>query len=678
MLYGQLQPTPENAGVRLIGKSNNSAILLRWAPNTPVGWKLALKYGYSIERITLARNNRVLDTPERQLLNNTPIKPWPVESWESLVDQNDNAAIAAQAMYGETFELTENYSSDVLKVINQAKELESRFSFALFAADQSIEVAEASGLYFKDEKIRENENYLYRVFANIPKENLPLDTGFVYLGLKDYVPLPKPRGLKAEFGDKTVLLSWNGQDYYRLYNSFILERSDNNSQTFAPVTNKPIVNTFKDDEPRSRYIFKIDSLEENLKKHVYRVRGISSYGEIGPPSDTVSGFGRPNFEYAASISSTQIVDDGQHVVISWDYPDHKLSDIKSFQVTRADQQGGPYADISGELPSTISEFKDDSPFGSNYYIIKSFDKYGSSNISYPHFIQLEDSIPPSIPKNLSGVIDSLGVVKLSWEKNEEQDLLGYRVFRGNFKSDELVQVTSEPVTDNEFVDTLNTKVLNRDIYYAVQSVDRRFNASERSEAVELQKPDLIPPVPPVFKRVENVKDNEVSLEWVRSSSQDVKHHLIYRRDVNATQWQLIKVFSNDSTEYSDRTTSSGVLYEYTMVAVDESNLESTPSVPVKVKVSNNYSREVIENIHSSVDRSKKSIEIVWDYTDAQVSNYVIYRAEDEQPLSIYSTVSESKLIDQNLKINTSYTYRIKVLFDDGSESKLSKSVKVNY
>ena len=51
-----------------------------------------------------------------------------------LVEDNDYAAIAAQSLYGDDFEVEmENQGTDLLSILNQAEVLEQRFSFALFA-----------------------------------------------------------------------------------------------------------------------------------------------------------------------------------------------------------------------------------------------------------------------------------------------------------------------------------------------------------------------------------------------------------------------------------------------------------------------------------------------------------------------------------------------------------------
>src|SRR5690606_5302409 len=192
-----------------------------------------------------------------------------------------------------------------------------------------------SGLYFEDEKIAPGTRYLYRVYANIPDHIHKADTGIVLVGLPDYKPLPPLRDLQVEFNDHLALLSWDGASVENIYNSFFVERFDDGSKTFRRVSDQPIVNTFAADRPRTRLIFKTDSLPSNDVTYHYRVIGINAFGETGPPSDTVSGAGRPVFGYSASVSSHVVNSDGS-VTLEFAFPEEGQRLLQSFDLLRVD------------------------------------------------------------------------------------------------------------------------------------------------------------------------------------------------------------------------------------------------------------------------------------------------------------------------------------------------------
>lgn len=667
----------ETSGVMLRGRATREgSIRLRWAPNSPALWQLANKYGYTIERIAITENDRLVGNRAPVILNALPLKPADQSYWEEVLDSDDYVAVAAQAIFGETFEVIE-HQSEMMQVVTKARELESRFSFALFAADQSRKAAELSGLYFEDEKIAPGTRYLYRVYANIPDHIHKADTGIVLVGLPDYKPLPPLRDLQVEFNDHLALLSWDGASVENIYNSFFVERSDDGSKTFRRVSDQPIVNTFAADRPRTRLIFKTDSLPSNDVTYHYRVIGINAFGETGPPSDTVSGAGRPVFGYSASVSSHVVNSDGS-VTLEFAFPEEGQRLLQSFDLLRVDPKTKESEAIKTDLRPDTRTVHDSSPHSTNYYVISARDRYGRSNRSFPYLVQLEDSIPPSAPEGLTGRIDTLGHVYLDWKPNPEADLLGYAIYRANFKSEEFLQLKGSIREVNTYVDTIGLDNLTEKIYYKVTAIDRRYNYSSFSEVVELSKPDLIAPAPPVFTAIRN-DSNGIALDWVPSGSDDVVKHLLYRKGEDEVEWTLIKIIEAADTEViKDADVKHRVQYAYTLLAVDDAGLESTPAQPVALRrvVSTPYPE--VTQLYSKLDRSRRTITISWNYHEPEVEHFVIYRAVNGGPPALYKSVDGSKreYIDGFSLSDATIEYRIVATFRSGERTNASRAIAV--
>lgn len=665
----------DKASVKLKAKATRQSIKLRWAVNSPAAWHFANQYGYTIERVTLTENGQVLDEPKRIILNEVPLKPAAQEFWEGPMDDDDYVAVAAQAIFGETFEMTEDYSSDIMKVVNKARELESRFSFALFSADQSLKAAQLSGLYFEDETIAQHSKYLYRVYTNIPQHILEVDTAFVYIGLQDYKPLPKPVEVNAKFDDHMALISWNGALFEKVYNSFWVERSED-GKTFKKITEKPITNSYAGDKPASKLMFRVDSLPSNDQEYYYRVIGINAFGETSPPSDTVSGFGRPIFAYSAAISEHEITEEGQ-VRLQWSFPENGKSLLKSFDLLRVDQATKEEEVVQTNIDPFARAAVDKKPYTTNYYVVRAVDRYGRKNNSFPYLVQLEDSIPPAAPTGLIGRIDTLGRVHLSWAANTEKDLEGYKVFKSNFQSEQFIQVPGPILQTNSYVDTIKLNNLTEKIYYKVRAMDRRYNPSEFSVEVALEKPDLIPPVPPVFSEIKG-DSLGVRISWQTSGSEDVARHMLYRKADNEQQWTLIKVveLTDTSKTYLDKTVKHRVTYAYTMLAVDDDLLESVPAVPLSIKWISSDPYPRVEQIFYKVKKEEKSVNISWVYNQKDVEKYLIYKAVNGQPVKLFKTVeSDQTSLDDQLKVNdTSIEYRIVASFKSGERTRASKAL----
>jgi len=669
----------ELSNIAFLARAQQNRVLLRWAPKTAVAWQLLNKYGYRLERYTVVRDSAILNVPEKLILSSSEeLKPKALHLWERMVDENDYAAIAAQAIYGETFDINTGNTTDIMQIVNKVRESESRFSYALFAADQSFEVAIMAGLAFVDVTVGKNEKYLYRIISNVPEEVEKIDFGFVYAGLMEYEPLPKPYGLEALFADKSVTLKWERANFDHLYNSYWVEKSSDGGRTYSKITERPLINTTADEKTRTRYMFKMDSLTENGKTYYYRVRGITSFGEISMPSDSILGAGIKKIEFVPAIINTKVVNN-EKVNIKWRFPEEGQDQIVGFKVEKSNHTDGPY-EIVGTLPQTALETIDERPFSTNYYRVKAYNDYGDESTSFSVLVQLQDSIPPSIPVNLEGTVDSLGVVSISWKSNTERDLLGYRVYRSNFKNAEFGQITTEPVLEPNFTDSISINTLTSSIYYKVMAIDHRFNPSDLSEAVALQRPDIIPPVPPVFKSIKSVEDG-IAIEWINSSSADVAAHVMYKNKTGESQWQLFQTITLDTIQsITDTDVQAGVYYNYTMVAVDSAKLQSLPANSVRgIKVDTGV-RPKIEQIKTNVDRTNKTISIQWEYTEKGVKEFLIYKKKEDEQLSLYSSISgdEEAFTDDKLIINTNYLYRIKAVYNNGAESPFSDEISVKY
>lgn len=666
--------------IYIIGRSYEDSIKLRWAPASPVSWHYLNQYGYTIERFLIVKDNQVVQVPQKVDIITTPLKPAPLDQWEPYAETNDYIGISAQAIYGESFEVSTTQSSGMMQMINKSRDLESRYSFALFSADISPKVAELSGLMYVDKNVKPNEKYLYKVISAVPRDLIQIDTGYIYIGANEHKDLPKPRDLKAYFTDKSALVSWEHRHNELFYIAYTLERSGD-GKLFEPVSKQPLINTKNESNDIPDYMFRIDSLPENYKNYYYRVRGINSFGEYGPYSDTISGMGYKIFAANPAIVSSKVMAN-QYVQLNWEFPDSLNNLIKGFQIQRGEQDKGPFVSLLDTLlPKTDRTFTDITTLTTNYYKVLAIDQRDEAHSSFPYIVLLIDSIPPIPPVGLTGEIDTSGIVTLKWDNNIEPDLLGYRVFRANYKTDEFSQITKDPVSVNQFIDTINIKTLTKNIYYKLSAVDQHFNPSEFSEILELKRPDKIPPVQPVFTEV-TTDEYGIHLSWINSSSDDVEKHILYRRSEQDDTWRLVNVFNiTDSiNQFNDTISKPGTIYQYTLLAIDENGLESKPSNPVKMKAFEKKIRPPVKDIKYRADRDNKLIYITWEYPFKGVNRFLIYRAMNDEPLNLYNSVSYNNFEFEDLKLkpNNTYSYRIKVVYADGTQSSFSEKIEVKF
>jgi hypothetical protein len=656
-----------------VARATINEILIRWAPSNEGGWVLGNKYGYALERYTIVRNGQTLERPERSFARMV-FKPKPMQQWDSVAVRNDDAAVLAQAIYGDDFDVELSDKEGIAQVVNKTNMLTQRFNMSMYSADHSYEAAEYAGLAWRDRNVKPGEKYFYRVYSMIPQKVRKTDTALLYLGLEDYQQLPKPSVIIPEFGDKTAILKWDYEGYKEHYTSYLVERSSDGGKTFESVTDKPVSKLSETDpnSPTGSMLY-IDVLPGNDTVYQYRIAGLTLFGETSPWSDIAQGKGKTELALTPHITGITFTDNGGYL-LSWEFEDSLTGMVREFQVNQAPKIEGPYSTLTTNItPATRSmEVKD--LYGSNYYTVTVVSKEGETRTSFPYLLQPEDSVAPAMPYGLEASIDSAGIVVLKWEPNKEKDLAGYKIFRANVKGHEFTPLMDSIWTKNEFHDTVDLKNLNHTDYYTVRAVDTRYNQSEFTKTIEVKKPDILAPTQPVLADY-LVSDTGVHIQWINSSDEDVVAHKLYRKLLadTVTEWTLMQEFRNPKTTgWTDKAYREGFTYSYTMVAVDSARLESEPALPLSIAIPEKRIKDAIKKLNVEVDRTNRSITINWiKIPEAKnIRMLELYRAQDKEPMSLYKqlTTNDNNFIDTGLQVNTRYKYAIRAVFINGRYS----------
>lgn len=675
----QYSPNPlDTAAVQLRIRVQKDKILLRWAVDTPLEWQKANNYGFYLDKYVFKRNGVRVDPIER--VNPTPIfiKADPLENWRKIVQENDYAAIIAQALHGEGFEVEAANQGAIAQIVNTAREIEQRFSFGLYAADMNFEAAVKAGWGYVDHNVLPNEEYVYQVKTAIPKEVATVESASVLASIDTYEVLPKPMGLHGVWGDKNVMLTWEYELFKSVYTSYNVERSED-GKNFKALSLTPIVNLNDKPNAPAKRMYYVDTLSQNHKKYYYRVYGISPFGEQGPYSELISGEGSPTLVYTPRISNFQWTNNENEALIQWDYPKDGEEFINKFIMTRADMDQGPYLVIFDSIPVHKREilYSDLNP--SNYVKIQAVGKNNQITESYSTLIQPEDSIPPIAPVDLIGAIDSLGVVTVSWQANTEKDILGYRVFRKNIEKEEPVQLTISPIEINSFKDTVELKSLNGKVYYSVIAVDKRYNQSEFSKTLMLEKPDVVPPSSPIFTGY-SIENGSVQLKWEPSSEEDAIHHLYKKNLTDDLDWEIVFSTNDSVKRYTDKNVIGYKTYRYAIMAIDKSGLESEPSTPITVTITNIEPQKYIKSLSGYANRENHIIELYWKLQSKEdVTEVTVYKnVAGQSPVTfkvLPSSITEIK--DKNIHPNNTYSYHFRATLKSGELSKV-ETIEVKY
>ncbi len=652
--------------------AKKDTVLLRWGTNDKWAWNYGNEYGYMLERTTIFRNGKPLEQPEVKVFQGGPIKPKPLQEWEDLIRENDMAAVVAQAIYGDSFNVNNDEGNLLMRVLYQSSELEQRFAFSMFALDQDFTAAQYAGLGYVDSEIKPGERYLYHIRLAVPEELMAIDETGLLVAPKEEMTLPKPYDFAGFFYNNAFVLVWEYDALLDFYTAYDLERSEDGIQ-FSKINEAPITKLAITETSGISYT---DSIPEYEKKYWYRIRGRSLFGEMGPVSDIISVMGFKRLLVGPEFQETEIRSE-REATLSWTFPKDETWKLMGFDILRSSKAIGPFYPVQEKLPKESRSFEYNELQPINYFKVRARGVAGDHYDSSPAMVQPVDSIPPEKPLGLAGTVDTLGVVRLSWQPNAELDLKGYTVLRADRPNQEFTRLTKREIRKSEFIDTINLKKFNAKVFYRVLASDNRYNESEASDTLVLERPSKIPPTNPVFSSYEQ-KGDTIVLKWVGSSSKNLSKQILYRKrlDVNnETLWENIFETENVSArEFKDMNLEPNTTYRYTITVVNESGLESEPAPPLSVTTPKQLLLPGIKGLYAEVDRENKFIRLTWRYNQPGVLEIQLYRKMGEEKLVLHRTLKPDvfEFMDTNVFSGINVTYGLKAIFKDGSISDWSQ------
>ena len=669
----------EQSKHRIVGVADPKPdkIRLRWSPASYIAWEMGNKYGYTVERFTISVNGVLVKQPQPVLLTVQPMKPYTLQQMEAAAEKDDHIAMIAELIHGEGAKKVTPEEGIGAYFENQNQN-DWRMAMALLTCDLSPDAAKAAALYIEDPNVKKGERYTYRIALAQQPKNLVIDTAYVVASVDEPLLLSPPRELAIVCADSSATLAWQTAFTKSMYSAYVVERASD-GKTFKPVSNLPVIPTESDKNGFSYYQ---DSLPDNDNKYTYRIKGINAFGEYGPYSQTVEGVGIPSIE-DRPIMDTMIVINNKKIELRWKLPGKLSQQLDKIIITRSETGKGPFLPIAtlkmGKTP--VYTYTDENPTNSNYYRIKGLTKKGKAVYSFPYFAQLIDSIPPAMPQGLAGKIDSTGVVTLTWKKNTEKDLQGYRVFRANSTREEFVEVTQIILDSTYFTDTVTLHTLTAKVFYKIIAVDKNFNTSDYTPYLALKRPDTIAPVRPLItKAYRSDSLQAIVLEWINSSSRDVVKYALFSINVKDSARKQVAVWdsTNKREQYIDTALQLGNTYYYELTAYDDSNNKATElSGEVWFETGK---RPAITSWNGNVDKEKKLIRLDWQCKQQDVKHYRIYRAKNEGPFTLYTTQDGglATWTDNEVILGNVYKYKILAVLKGDVKTSMSRAIEIRF
>ncbi|HET8858817.1 hypothetical protein [Marivirga sp.] len=634
---GQSQDLP-SLGITARYDSTQNIMMLRWAPESAKLWFAANKYGYSVVKYYYQKDGELLTPPLKKEILANKVRPKPLDEWEELVNRSDYAAIAAQSVYGESIGVT-NAQEDIFSIVNKSKEDQSRFSFSLFAADQSLEVADFLGLYVEDHKVSKNERYLYRIYVNVPDSIMQADTAAIYYGPEDYSSLPAPKVESVVQKDDFVVLKWLNGPYLNIFSSYSIQRSFT-GKDFDNINSLPTIN-FESGPTKSNLFNSFIDTTRYEGKAFYRILGKNVFGQLSIPSDTFSIVKMKSYEVPIPKIDSVEFNENNSNAIYWSANGASEFIDKAF-LEKSYKSEGRYELVELDSLFKNSYLSDTSPNEINYYRVGIT---AGENVKYsmPFLFQNIDSIPPAIPAFFNYEVED-SVVKLSWYANTDEDIAGYRIYKSIKRNAEPSLIYSEQSLDTTVILKENLSFINNERYYYLVAFDKNGNASALSKRFKVKLPDIVPPTPPQIRNVTQQGDT-LTIDFVKSSSSDIESYLLYRK-LEDDLYKLVKQINPSQNQLTDIVEKGGKNF-YRLVAIDSSGNEgvSKPySFYVKIKSEEEFKYEIFEG--------EDYVSVLWEKN----SNYeaqkvkVYYKINDTYNLIKEASIREGELLIERKNI----------------------------
>ncbi len=656
--------------IRVRAEVHKDKIMLRWIPSTTKAWNLLNKYGYSLERITVTRSGKVLEKHETKVLA-TKLIPQMTDKVKELANKYDMAAVMAQAVFGDDFEVGFIGRDDISRAVNLTQMREQRFILSLYAADQCFPMAKEIGWGWEDTQAKQGERYLYRVKSLVPEKLLKIEHGAVYVDPAEFTLFPKPLELNSIFSDESVLLTWNYSLLSHLYSVYWVERSDD-GVNFKRITNTPVTRMGENQDVNTPIDY-MDSIK-NDRKYYYRVAGVTPFGTVGPYSDVVSGMGYMRLSKAPHITESR-EDKDNSGILQWEFDKKMESILRDFQILHSENDKNYTVLDSVDRSARIYHIK---KLGDNkYYRIRARSLHGENVSSYSVMIQTIDSIPPAVPTGLQGQIDSLGVARIHWNRNTDEDILGYRLFRAYAKNDELTPLNDLEITDTCYVDTVDMRMLNKQVFYAVAALDKRYNMSQLSPAQVVIRPRKIAPSVPLISSIKPYPGKNV-ITWVTGKEDYIGGFTIERKHSSDSAYCVVKkIVAPKMLTYEDTLgikPNSDYEYRISAYSVDGVSSSFSPAYSVHTNLAKSGSKNIVK---FNAKRSGKDVRLSVEYLVDDIESVKLYKQINGKYLLIDSDFYNNKeLFDKKIKDADRANYMLLIKRRNYTPIKIEKTVKL--
>ncbi|MEY9993028.1 fibronectin type 3 domain-containing protein [Streptomyces sp. V4I8] len=306
---------------------------------------------------------------------------------------------------------------------------------------------------------------------------------------------------------------------------------------------------------------------------------------------------------------------------------------------------------------------------------------GSAKVKFgytPRTSATVDKVKPLAPTGASVSYDqATGKAKLTWAKNQEMDLAGYRVHQRAKGTSDYRPVSGELLTVNSFTHSLAPT--GAAYYYEVRAVDKAGNESAGSTDQLVTTVDRTPPRTPVLSAT-NDHLFGVSVRWEGDTSEGGLRYETFRADSPTGEW--VKIGSGlGGSGVTDEKAPFGATSYYRVTATDTAGNSARSEV---LAFARPLPRPYLDGAATNADET--GVELRWTVAKHAPTQYRVYRkerfTENAEAVRVVCEPSDVSpagdpyaryaCTDHSAEPETEYWYQVASVGADGQESELSQ------
>lgn len=606
---------------------NGNGVLIRWASPS-----LYFSKGVSIYRSKTGNNEWVK-------LTDQPLLPPQVKP--NGVVLND--------------EVSKIYFEDYL--IRPKEELLGDFGVILLMSQsiKDFQLALAMGVAYIDETAQNGNSYEYKIEANVDGASRLIGVS-APINVAKYSTQNPPQHIFIERKKKKVEFKWE-YNVDKHYEVLIYRKEGESDYQLLGESGVGTGNLNPDDG-----IFHVDDSIVYDTDYSYKLQARDYFGQLTEFSEE---FVLKAQDFEPPVVGNIVLDgydSEKSITISW--KPVQENDVVGYNLYRGIASDTTVSRVNVEMISKADTFFVDKVENSNVYRyqLEAIDKSNNSGFSDPAIVQIHDVIPPETPMDVHVFADT-GVIRISWQPNIEEDLLGYRVLRYVGENKESAMYVGDGVLDTNYFEQKLEKHVEAKFNYCVVAIDNDYNYSKPSSPMIGQLPDVTPPGKPFLKGAE-LEDSCITIHWVPSMDKDLMGYELYRKVVDDTSEYVkhsVNIIPKDSRVYVDRWVERGINYSYKLMAVDQTGYISEFSNSVSAKLPLLPLDGKIEVEKGQYNKSKQSVYIKWnaELIHEELLGYTTYCSINGSKPAQVSKMSTENELKLKVKDSGKYTYFIR-------------------